>query len=357
MATATESKLPAAQQARRDRLAAEEAANSGTAPQGTVVEGDAGVTISNTPVTPAPAAPSAPAPHEPAPNSTVSTEIKVTQEELNRLRADAERATTADGRAQVLAMELAEAQAALTAAQGASKGGGVAEVPATPGAAPAPAAVARIDATGAELTPEEREEYSEAEPIITKVVKREMAAALNGIFDGLEARIKALEGGISNVSQLSERVAKNEAQEFVDKVKKTVGNFDAVVNHEHWKAFQQAPFPGTGGTYAQALATAHHARNLDDMKYIFDTFTAKYIGAPGATNTNADSGPNYAGITPGGSAASGTVVGEKKEILKMSDRRKASEDFLKGRITQEKLDEVKKAFTKADAEGRVDYNN
>jgi hypothetical protein len=42
--------------------------------------------------------------------------------------------------------------------------------------------------------------------------------------------------------------------------------------------------------------------------------------------------------------------------LKFSDRKKASEDYRKGKITKAQLDEVNNKFEEADKIGNVDYN-
>jgi hypothetical protein len=150
---------------------------------------------------------------------------------------------------------------------------------------------------------------------------------------------------VSNVSNATARTAH---ENFASKVKEGISNFDAVVGHKHWNDFLNSSVPGAGITYQQALANAHHAKSLSDMKVIFSTFTEKYIPA--------DNSGGYTGVAPSGGSG-GPVAAPKKEMLKMSDRRKASEDYLKGRITQQQLEAIKQAFTQADKEGRVDYEN
>lgn len=336
MSTGTVSKLPAAQIARRAELEAAELANKTNTPPTADLPVEDQTPTGEVPVVPTSVV------DTPAPivdTNDNSGTVTLSREEINDLRARAERADTDRGRRETLELELAEAQAALTRAGEAPKGTGNEAAPVAPAA---PEAALVIDPGDTSLTEEETKEYGEAEPIIAKLARKEIAALVNPLVE----RINKLEQSLTKVSQ---GTAKAQHEGFVNQVKQKITNFDAVVKHKHWDDFLDSRIPGAGMTQRQALANAHFGKNLEDMEVIFDTFSKKYLG-----QTNK---ADFAGITPSGGNGDTPPITPKAEMLKMSVRREASDNYLKGRITSEELAAIKKQFSEADAKGLVDYNN
>jgi hypothetical protein len=276
----------------------------------------------------------------PPDNSSVVT---FTREEANELRARAERTAAADGRAEVAAMEIAELRAALTAAEERAKGVTEPSPPAPSGAVSAPVA----DPGDVALTADEQEEYADSEKVITKIARREAATLINAVMKSLDERFKKVETGVTDNTTAVNRTA---AQGFADTVKKEVPRFQEIIDHKHWKAFLESTVPVAGIEYREALANAHHKRSIEDMKGIFAAFTAKYL--PEDTTSGA-----YSGMKGDGGEGGPAPDKGNKDILKISVRRKASEDFIKNRITAAELDVIKKAYELAEKEGRVDYSN
>lgn len=343
------SKLPATQQARRERLLAEQdaAGESGAVTTPKSTEPNIIQTTPSTGETPPVVTP--PASSTPVATTVVTTPTaepaQLTRDEINALRAKAEKSDTEAGRREVVEMELAEANAALTALREASKGTGVAEAPR---AAPSGAEAFRVDPGDVALSEKEQEEYGEAEPTITKVARREMARLINEHVAPLLNEIQELREKVTNVST---ETARTTHENFVGQVKQSIANFDQVTTHKHWNDFLESRVPGAGITQRQALANAHYGKSLEDMKVIFGTFTGKYI-------SDADnSGYTSVAVGAAGGADSTPPASNEKPMLKISDRRKASEDFIKNRITADEMDIVRKKFSEADREGRVDYNN
>jgi hypothetical protein len=268
--------------------------------------------------------------------------VTFTREEANELRAKAERTAAADGKAEMAQMEIAELQARLTAAEERAKGVTQPSLPAPSGAVPAPVA----DPGDTALTADEQEEYADSEKVISKIAKREAANLINAVIKGLDERLKKVEGGLTETGTAVSRVS---AQNFVDQVKKEIPRFQESVDHKHWQAFLESSVPMAGIKYREALANAHAERNIENMKEIFKTFAAKYFGEE-------DNAGAYSGMK-GDGGEGGPAPQKEKVILKISDRRKASEDFIKNRITAAELDTIKKAFELADKEGRIDYTN
>jgi hypothetical protein len=58
----------------------------------------------------------------------------------------------------------------------------------------------------------------------------------------------------------------------------------------------------------------------------------------------------------GGGAAPVHTNGQQKPILKLSDRKRVSNDFVQGKITKEVRDYWDKLFKEAEAEDRIDFN-
>jgi hypothetical protein len=281
--------------------------------------------------------------NEPAPDN--STHVSFTREEANALRADAERTQAANAKAETLAMELAEAQAALTSLKEASKAVPVAPGPDSPSS---PSSALQVDPGDTSLTEEEQSDYGESEGFVTKVSKRVFAEMFNKAVKSLEQRLSAIENGVKTVTQTTSQNAQNR---FVNEVKSAVPYFDKAVNHQHWQAFLDSRIPGAGISQREALARAHQENSLDDMKVIFSTFNTKYMGeAEGEGKGN-----GYGGMNPTG-GSDNPAPAPKEVKLKMSERRQASEDFIKHRITAAQLEQIKEKFKKAEAEGRIEYD-
>jgi len=344
MPAVLESKLPAAQQARRERLAAEQVENTAHVSD-TAINSTAAV-VRPTVVDP-PTQPEA-QPHTPE-------DIPPTQlspEEVAALRAQANDAAVERGRAETLRLEVAELQAALTRAQEPPKAGDDGLAAPSPGDTVVASHTTshQIEPGDIEFNEQEKEDYTEVEPTITKVANRQIAKLVNPQLDALTKRILQLENNVHNVSSVTARVT---AESFVDKVKAAVPKFDVIVKTPAWQTFLETKIPGTRDKYVDSLTKAHRESDLETMKEIFAAFEAKT-----PTVVQDDTTPSFTGIpTSAAGSTEGTPKPANKEVLKMSERRKASEDFLKGRITAEKLKDVKEKFALADREGRVDYNN
>lgn len=347
---AGESKLPMAQQERRARLAAE--ADTIPPTPAATPESTAHVTepkVVTLPARPEPAAigepsaqtpaqpqPQTPEPATPAPTpAPQSADVAALQAELTRLRQSQE----------LLQLELAEARAQpLTAAPDPSKGSPMGET-----SAPVAAVLSPLDAVGdVAFTQQEQEDFGEAEPAITKVARREIQSLIKKPLEEILARLETLERSQTTTSQ---RVTQVATEGFIGQVKKQVPEFDSLVTHAQWPSFLDGVVPLSGGvTFKEALTKAHNGRKLQEVTDIFGAFK-KHIGAENAPDTS-----GYASVSVNsGVETPATPVAPTK--LKMSERRQAGEDFIKGRITREELDAVVVRFRDAEAKGLIDYDN
>lgn len=341
------SKLPAAQQVRREALQQAEAARTGTstevAPTGTVVKPTlvAMPTAVTEPVVPAV-----------APTPTAPTGPSISEQELKDLRAKAEDAVIAQRKLEKAEMELREAEARLTELERLAKASS-SPAPAAPVAPSAPApSTLRLAPTDTDLSEDEAASYSEATPVIVKVARKQIAELVNPLLDALEQRLIRLESGVTTATTAATQVAANS---FVERVKAEVGpaKFGAIIAHPKWKDFAYLDMPGAGVTYGKAIENAHLNQNLKDMAFIFDTFANKY-----KDDLAADPAAGYSGISMTGTQGAPVDSSQpQQKRLKYSDRKKASEDRVKGRITAEELAAIRKEFDKAEAAGLVDYDN
>lgn len=325
-----ESKLPSVMQKKMADLKTLETAGQPSA--ATVTDDSPG----NVPAAPASDTDNAPD------NSTV---VNFTREEANDLRAKAERTAAADARREMVELENAELTRRLTDAEERAKAVPQAP-PAASEAAPGPVQVNPGDTA---LTADEQSEYEDSEGTISKIARREAAKLINDAMNKMhslfEDRVKKVETGVQTATSTAQRAS---VASFAGQVKEKIANFDTVINHKHWNDFLDSKVPVAGIKYREALANAHHERSMEDMQGLFKTFSDKYIG-------ESDGSSGYGSISTTDTGA--PPASKEKTMLKMSERRKASEDFLKGRITAAELDAIKDKFTKADKEGRIDYLN
>lgn len=332
------SALPKAAQARLATLKAEAAPP--TPPAGDPPAGESPAP----PVSP-PAAVSPPSPPAPVEGERVT----LTRAEYDALQANAGRSTTAEGRAEMLRMQLQEQAHRLTELENSSKSGATAVSP------PAGAADSfdNIDTSGISFTEDENTEYGESRAFIQKVVRLEVASVLKDILPKISSAVgearRTAEG-------LATTVSRTEANSFkADLVKKVGRPLEQIFAHKHWEAYLDEVEPLSQAPMSALLAHAINNKNVEAASNIYKRYIDKYMSGEG--NTEAIAG--YAGAAPGGG---GDGEGNKPPAaqatkLKLSDRRKANEDYRKGKITYAQLEEVNKKFLEADKAGNVDYNS
>lgn len=193
------------------------------------------------------------------------------------------------------------------------------------------------------LTDEEQRVYAESAPVIAKLSRKEAVAVVQQIIQPLAQEIAELKRGQKEVG---DRSTNTEEALFVRAVQGAIPNMADKVKHPDWGEFLAKKAPFSRATYRDLLQAAHHARDLDAVTEIFGAFAPATLGTSGAFSAP----PNTtAGRMPTRAAA--------KPTLKLSERKKASDDFRMGRITYAKLQEIQKKFAEAEAEGRIDHHS
>lgn len=193
-----------------------------------------------------------------------------------------------------------------------------------------------------DLTEEELTTYGESQAVISKIARKIARGETSAAIKDLRAEIKELRESQNRV-QTDLRTTSEE--QFLSHVKSRISKFDDIVASDEWKAYIATKAPYSRNTVYDMLAKAHVDRDLDTIAEIFGGFkpskaTLAEMVSPSLT----------------GGAAPIHTNGQQKPILKLSDRKKVSEDFVKGKITKEVRDQWDKLFKEAEAENRIDYN-
>lgn len=294
------------------------------------------------PVTP-PATPPVEVPpgSPPANDNNAGERVTISREEYNEMQAEAGRAKTLASREEVARLALEEANHRLTELQNSNK-----SVP-TPAAPAAPASAAPVvDTSNITFSDEENDQYGESRAYMEKVVDLRVAEILNRVLPTLHASLEEVK---QSATSAATSVEKNNAQTFHASVVAAVPDLAELIKHKHWPAFLDEVEDFSGATFDAVLAHNVNKRQLQPIVKIYDTFRIKYVKPP-------ESNAGFAGAVPGGGAAQ--LPPDKNQVvkLKVSDRKKASEDYRKGRITYDELQVVSKKFEEADALGNVDHN-
>lgn len=198
-----------------------------------------------------------------------------------------------------------------------------------------------------ELTPEEQEAYKSAGPFVNKLINKRLKEAKESLVEPLRKEIAELK---TNSAKFSENLTKTTDDLFYSHVKSRVPDLDEVCNKDNqdWQNFAQNKIPFTGITIFDALKQAHDSRDLSTVVEIIDSFKSKYKQKPN-DGLSALISPNL------GSSGNTSAILKQKPVLKWSERKKASEDFRKGRINKNRLDQIDAIYKQAEQENRINY--
>lgn len=328
------SPLPKSMQAvRADALAA-------SAPEPTPAPAPAGTVVA----APAPGAPGTATVVEPedgtpqgsdAPALPPAPEERVTlsRAEYNELQAS--KAGTA--RLEAAQLRIEELTQRLTELETATKGTPQADVP-----PPKPL----LDVGNVEFTEEEQRDFGESQEFVAKVARRVFAE----LAPALEDRLAKLEQGVQTATQ---SVARTAQSAFQERVFAAVPDLQALISHQNWGDFLDTKEEFSGKTFEQVLGESIRDNSVDRTKRIYDQFRKQYVGEPSDKPSTA---AGYAGAIPSGAATVEPPNPQAVQKMKMSDRKKISEDYRKGRITWEQKEEFDKKFVEAEKNGNVDYD-
>lgn len=193
-----------------------------------------------------------------------------------------------------------------------------------------------------DLTEEERDTYAQSISVIQKAARKEAMKLVQQAVEPLTREINQLRGASRKLDDMTEK-------SFLGNVRRSIPDLDTITTSAAWKEYAASRIPFTGMTVGQALMQAHNARDLDRIVEIFDGHRGKATSNVIASLT--------APAVSGAAAAPRQPGSDQKPRLKWSERTKAHESFVKGRITHERLKQIDALYKQADAEGRIDYNS
>jgi hypothetical protein len=296
------------------------------------------------PTPPTPPTPSANDPPTP-PADNIGERVTLTREEYNDLKAGTEATRAARAREEAAQLRLEEVTQRLTELEGTNKS---VPSPRTPSTPPTPPAAA-IDTSGITFTDEETTNYGETRAYIEKVARLEVAKTINELLPGIQQQIKEAK---ESVEQVSSSVTTQAQQTFRQELLKAVPNLQELIRHKNWEDFLDKTEEFTGQTFEALLSYNLKNHNVESLAKIYKKFEEQYI-KPIAGNGE------FAGAAPdGGATQLPPDPNAPKPKLKMSDRRKASDDykFKRNDMTWEKLQVIQKEFDKAIEAGNIEYD-
>jgi hypothetical protein len=270
--------------------------------------------------------------------------VTLGRDEYNDLKAAQGKLQTMEGRLQLASDRFEEMQQRLTELESSNKGNPNPSTPAAPASSSAPA----VDVSGIQITDEEKEKFGDSADYITKVAKLAAAEMVNQLLPNINNTIEDLRNQTKGIgTQLQ-----TEAQRtFAKEVSTLVPNFKELILHKNWGDFLDEVEPMSGDTYDQVLVKNVQKGKAQQVANVYKAFSDKYVKP-------IEGNPGYAGAAPSGGATNlPPDPNASKEKLKLSDRKKASDDYKKGRIKWEDLEKVNKAFDEAEKAGNVDYNS
>lgn len=274
--------------------------------------------------------------------ATSGDRITLSREEFDDLKANAGRVTALQARERDAMDRLEEVRHRLTELENGNKGSSNPAQQAPSSATPV------VDTASITFTPEEREQYDESRPYIEKVVDLRLAERLNALVPELRSMVedarKQASTAVNTVQQANTRT-------FHSQVQAQVPDLQQIIKHKHWDAFLDETEPMSGATYDQLLAHSVQRQSLSSVVAIYNGFRNRYMHSQ---QQAANAG--FAGASTSGGASSPAAQTPQPTKLKLSDRKKASEDYRKGRITWNDLQEVNKKFDAAEKSGSIDYD-
>ena len=194
-----------------------------------------------------------------------------------------------------------------------------------------------------DLTEEELVTYGDSQAVISKIARKIARGETKAAMAAIEKELKDLR---ESQTRVQTDLSTTSESQFVGHVKSRIPGFDQIIESQEWKDYIATKAPYSRNTVFDMLKQAHEGRDIDTIVEIFGGF--KPSKATLATMVS----PSL----NGGGAAPIQTNGQQKPILKLSARKRVSNDFVQGKITKEVRDYWDKLFKEAEAEGRIDFN-
>jgi hypothetical protein len=194
-----------------------------------------------------------------------------------------------------------------------------------------------------DLSEEELATYGDSQAVISKIARKIARGETSAAMAAIQKELKDLR---ESQHRVQTDLSTTSEQQFMTHVKSRINSFDEIVASDEWKEYIATKAPYSRNTVFDMLKQAHEGRDIDTIAEIFAGFKPAKATLAGM-------------VTPslsGGGGAPVQLNGQHKPILKLSDRKRVSEDFVKGKITKDVRDYWVNLFKDAEAEGRLDFN-
>lgn len=198
-----------------------------------------------------------------------------------------------------------------------------------------------------EVTPEQLQTYSDANPFIESVVKRAINEYHKRVTGPMARYAQELE---RQVATASSGVNSAREQAFGVQVSTAVPDVRELTTHPQFAGFlNESPrYSGNRWTYADMLQDAIRTGNLPAVQDVLADFRTK-IGKGQASAQQA--------MSPGRASTSlPNTAPAKTKKLAYSGLEKATGDYHAGRITYAQYEKIQQKFLEAEINGLVDYN-
>lgn len=201
-----------------------------------------------------------------------------------------------------------------------------------------------------DLSPEEREAYATAEPVLNKIAKSIVAKTF---ADYTEKVVKPLAQRNQELSQtLSQLNMNNRAQsegmanaQLRALTQSKITDYDGFIQSPTWQTYLDSEAPGSGGITYRTLASMHASNgNLPAIAKMM-------LDASGAGGTELQKR-----TTPGSAAAVSIPARDSNKALPYSRFKEAMSKYQKGQLTQEAYQKISDAYEQAALTDRVDYD-
>lgn len=214
-------------------------------------------------------------------------------------------------------------------------------------------------AKAAGVTEDEMSTYSDAMPLLHKLMKAQFAPMAEEI-----TRLREANQAMNNSSE----------HDFINRVRGALnGSMERMTNDPRWGQFLNMRVAGTPFTYGDSLSHAHGSRDLDSVLSTFRQFatmTGTQPAQPPAapmpfqqqpaqpTAPNPFQPPNVQRMTTPATNSNNTSASgaTKQPTLKWSVYDEARQEYVAGRLPRDQFQRVKAMYDPAIDEGRVNFD-
>lgn len=190
------------------------------------------------------------------------------------------------------------------------------------------------------LSHDEATRFAQSLPVIERVVNAKLAA--------MEAATRAQVGNIAQQFDARIGSATQDADlVFSTQIDNAINDLPQLTSDPRWQAYLAHRPPMTGSNVQTLITNAYNNRDIRALAEIANNFR-QTVGQQPQAPTALSTTSQYNNAAPAHQAP--------KQQLPMSAHTRATNDFVRGRITKVQFDAIDAQYVAAQAENRIDYN-